>query len=74
MAYDKAQKARCGENFPIPTQEDFLKLKIEEKERILARLIEEGKQEMLVAHLQEVEQKTWDNPYERVVRRLQLRQ
>ena len=73
MKYDDNMKEDGGSRIPMPSQQDFLKIKIQEREQILSKLIEEGKEEIRLKHLKKTNETTFDNPYDRIVRNTQLR-
>ena len=56
-----------GDSALLPTSADFLKIKVEEKQKMLERDIEEGKQKIQEKRLKEVGEKKLNNPYERLV-------
>ena len=73
MDYDDNQKQIGGSSVPMPTQQDFMKLKIEEKERLLQTMIEEGKKELIMKRQKDYEEQEFGNPYEHIVRKVELR-
>ena len=44
-----------------------MKFKIEEKEQMLRKMIEDGKKELYEKRMKEIENKKFDNPYDRLV-------
>lgn len=67
MAYDDLQKELKGDNIPMPSQMDFFKIKIKEKEKLLYEMIEAGKKELLNKRLKKIEEQHYDNPYDKLV-------
>ena len=54
MAYDDKHKEMGGSRIPMPDQQDFLKIKIAERQQLLMQMIEEGKQEVAAKREREV--------------------
>ena len=51
----------------MPSQMDFFKIKIKEKEKLLYEMIEAGKKELLNKRLKKIEEQHYDNPYDKLV-------
>ena len=58
----------------MPSQFDYLKIKISEKEKLLLQMIDQGKKDLANKRLKDFESKQFDNPYDRIVKKVQLRQ
>ena len=43
MTYDDRHKEMGGSRIPMPDQQDFLQIKIAERQQLLMQMIEEGK-------------------------------
>ena len=74
FAYDDRMKVSRGDRLTIPSQQDFLKMKIAEREELLYHVVEQGKQDLLQKRLRELDAQQLDNPYDRLVRRVELNQ
>ena len=58
----------------MPTQQDFFQIKIQERERLLESMIEEGKIELAAKRRREIEEKEWERPYDRLIEQVERRQ
>lgn len=74
MTYDDNHKEMGGSRIPMPDQQDFLQIKIAERQQLLMQMIEEGKQELAEKRRREVQEKEWENPYDRLVAKVERRQ
>ena len=63
MNYDDRHKEMGGSRIPMPDQQDFLQIKIAERQALLMGMIEEGKQEIAAKRRREVQEREWENPY-----------
>ena len=74
FAYDDRMKVSRGDRLTIPSQHDFLKMKIAEREQLLYRVVEQGKEDLLKKRIRELDEQQHDNPYDRLVKRVELNQ